>query len=248
MSASLEGKTALVTGAARGIGRSIALRLAQAGAEVICADLESGMASETVEMIEKAGGRGRSAGIDVSSDEAVESGVNALLEACGRIPLLVNNAGVTRDTLLMRMKKRDWDFVLDTNLVGTYRMCRSLVPSMIKARFGRIVNISSVVASLGNAGQSNYGAAKAGIEGFSRSLAREVASRNITVNCVAPGFIDTAMTRELPESAREMLLRQVPMKRLGTAEDIASATLFLLGEDASYITGETLKVNGGMLM
>lgn len=248
MSGPLDGKIALVTGAARGIGRAIALHLAGSGAEVICSDLTAEMARETVDLIATAGGAAHASGIDVSGDEAVDSAVGSLLEAHGTIPLLVNNAGVTRDSLLMRMKRKDWDFVLDTNLVGTYRLCRAMIPSMIKKKYGRIVNISSVVAGMGNPGQTNYAAAKAGIEGFSRSLAREVASRNVTVNCVAPGFIDTDMTKDLPESARERLLLQVPMNRLGTPEDIASAVAFLLSDHASYITGTTLRVNGGMVM
>jgi 3-oxoacyl-[acyl-carrier protein] reductase len=248
MSLKLEGKIALVTGAGRGIGRSISEKVAAAGAEVICSDLTGEMAEETVAAITAAGGRASAVGIDVSSDEGVRQGIQSLLESHDTIPLLVNNAGVTRDNLLMRMKREEWDFVLNTNLVGTYRMCQALIPSMVKKRYGRIVNVSSVVASMGNAGQTNYAAAKAGIEGFTRSLAREVASRNITVNCVAPGFIDTDMTRDLPEKAREMLLQQVPLKRLGTPGDIASAVLFLLHEDSSYITGTTLSVNGGMVM
>jgi len=248
MSGSMEGRVALITGAGRGIGRTIALRVAEAGGEVLCADLTEEMSQGTVGEIVEAGGKARTVGMDVTDDEAVESGVRALLEAYGTIPLLVNNAGVTRDNLLLRMKKKDWDFVLDTNLVGTYRLCRQLIPSMVKSRYGRIVNLSSVVASLGNAGQTNYASAKAGIAGFTRSLAREVASRNITVNCVAPGFIDTDMTRGLGDRARERLLEQVPMGRLGAPEDVAAAVVFLLSDQASYITGTTVHVNGGMYM
>jgi 3-oxoacyl-[acyl-carrier protein] reductase len=178
----------------------------------------------------------------------VKSAVKELLEAYGTIPLLVNNAGIVRDNLLLRMKKNDWEDVIGTNLTGCYRLCRALVPSMVRARFGRIVSVTSVVGRVGSPGQANYAAAKAGIEGMTRSLARELATRNITVNCVAPGFIDTDMTRGLSDDRRRQLLDQVPLKRLGTPEDVASAVLFLLGEGAGYITGTTLDVNGGMYM
>jgi 3-oxoacyl-[acyl-carrier protein] reductase len=248
MSASLSGKVALVTGASRGIGREIALALARAGAEVACAARTEEAAVATARAIEEAGGRSRALAMDVADDASVERGCAALLEACGSIPILVNNAGITRDNLLMRMKKEEWDAVLSTNLTGVFRTCRALVPSMVRARYGRIVNVTSVVAKIGNPGQVNYSAAKAGIEGMTRSLAREIASRNVTVNCVAPGFIDTDMTRELPEEARKKLLDQVPLRRLGTAADVASAVVFLVGEGASYITGATLDVNGGMYM
>jgi 3-oxoacyl-[acyl-carrier protein] reductase len=186
--------------------------------------------------------------LDVSSDEQVARVVAGLLDDYARIAILVNNAGVTSDNLLLRMKPEEWSRVVDTNLTGVYRMCRAVVPSMVRARFGRIVNITSVVAEIGNAGQTNYAAAKAGIQGFTRSLAREIASRNITVNCIAPGFIDTDMTRGLDESVRSQLLEQVPAKRLGQPEDVAAAVVFLAGEDAGYITGTTLHVNGGMYM
>ncbi|HEX6850716.1 MAG TPA: 3-oxoacyl-ACP reductase FabG [Candidatus Polarisedimenticolaceae bacterium] len=248
MSATLSGKIALVTGASRGIGREIALALARAGAEVACAARTEEAAVATARSIEEAGGRARALAMDVADDLSVERGCAGLLEACGSIPILVNNAGITRDNLLMRMKKEEWDAVLSTNLTGIFRTCRALVPSMVKARYGRIVNVTSVVAKIGNPGQVNYAAAKAGIEGMTRSLAREIASRNVTVNCVAPGFIDTDMTRELPEEARKKLLDQVPLRRLGTAADVASAVVFLVGEGASYITGATLDVNGGMYM
>lgn len=244
----LSGKVALVTGGSRGIGRQIGIALAAAGAEVILADLDADGAAETAEEIKAGGGLARGARLDVSDDEAVESGVAELLSHYDRIPILVNNAGITRDNLLLRMKQEDWDRVLQTNLTGVYRTCRALLPSMTRAREGRIVNISSVVGSMGNAGQTNYAAAKAGLLGFSRSLAREVASRNVTVNCVAPGFIDTAMTQGLGEAARTRLLSQVPLRRLGTPEDIAAAVLFLVGGGAAYITGATLHVNGGMYM
>ena len=248
MSAGLGGKTALVTGASRGIGREIALALARAGAEVACAARTEQAAAETARAIEEAGGRSRALAMDVADDGSVERACAGLLEACGSIPILVNNAGITRDNLLMRMKKEEWDAVLSTNLTGIFRTCRAIVPSMVRARYGRIVNVTSVVAKIGNPGQANYAAAKAGIEGMTRSLARELASRNVTANCVAPGFIDTDMTRELPEEARKKLLDQVPLRRLGTPADVAAAVVFLVGEGASYITGATLDVNGGMYM
>lgn len=248
MSSSLEGKVALVTGGSRGIGKQIAESLAAQGAEAVLADLDADGAEQAAEEMRASGMSAASLAMNVADDNSVEDCANRLLGDYGRIAILVNNAGITRDNLLLRMKREEWDGVLQTNLVGVYRLCRALVPSMVRARYGRIVNISSVVGSIGNAGQTNYAAAKAGVEGLSRSLAREVASRNVTVNCVAPGFIDTAMTQGLPEKARKMLLDQVPMKRLGTPEDIAAAVLFLVSDAASYITGTTLHVNGGMYM
>jgi len=248
MSGSLEGKVALVTGGSRGIGRQIAESLAAQGAEAVLADLDAGGAEQAAEEMRAAGMRAAAMAMNVADDNSVEECAKSLLGEYDRIAILVNSAGITRDNLLLRMKREEWDGVLQTNLVGVYRLCRALVPSMVRARYGRIVNISSVVGSIGNAGQTNYAAAKAGVEGLTRSLAREVASRNVTVNCVAPGFIDTAMTQGLPENARKMLLGQVPMKRLGTPEDIAAAVQFLVSDAASYITGTTLHVNGGMYM
>lgn len=247
MSGALEGKVALVTGGSRGIGKQIAANLAASGAEVVLTSRSSDTGQAAAEAIRASGGKARHVVMDVSDDAAVEKGLKELLDDYGTIPLLVNNAGITRDGLLLRMKKPDWDAVIETNLSGTYRVCRAVVPSMIRARYGRIVNVTSVVARTGNPGQANYAAAKAGTEGFTRSLAREIASRNVTVNCVAPGFIDTDMTRGLDDAARKNLLGQIPMKRLGESQDIATAVLFLLAH-ASYITGATLNVNGGMYM
>jgi len=241
-------KVALVTGSSRGIGKEIASALASAGAEVIVSARGLDGARAVAAEIVARGGRARAVAIDVSDDDSVAAAVQELFNAYDTIPLLVNNAGIVRDNLLMRMKKQDWDDVIGTNLTGSYRVCRALVPKMVRARFGRIVNVTSVVGRTGNAGQANYAAAKAGIEGLTRSLARELAARNITVNCVAPGFIDTDMTRDLGAEARERLLDQVPLKRLGTPADVAAAVLFLLGEGAAYVTGTTVDVNGGMYM
>ena len=248
MSGRLEGQVALVTGASRGIGLVIAERLAADGARVILTARSADSAAAAAAAIVARGGDARGMAMDVSNDEAVAGGVRELLDDCGTIPILVNNAGVTRDSLLLRMKKEDWEFVIETNLSGIYRLCRAVVPAMVRARYGRIVNVTSVVAQLGNPGQANYAAAKAGTEGLSRSLARELASRNITVNCVAPGFIDTEMTRQMGHAARERLLEHVPLKRLGQPEDVAAAVEMLVAPAASYITGTTLNVNGGMYM
>jgi 3-oxoacyl-[acyl-carrier protein] reductase len=237
---------ALVTGSSRGIGKEIARVIAGAGAEVIVAARRLEGARATADEIVGEGGRATAVAMDISDDASVVHTVDELKKAYDTIPLLVNNAGIVRDNLILRMKQHEWDDVIGTNLTGIYRLCRALVPSMVRARFGRIVNITSVVGRVGNPGQTNYAAAKAGVEGLTRSLARELSTRNITVNCVAPGFIDTDMTRDLNEDAREKLLSQVPMGRLGTPKDVASAVLFLLGDGAAYVTGTTIDVNGGM--
>ncbi len=248
MDRSFAGKVALVTGASRGIGRAIALALAAGGATVIAGARSLEAAGRTVDEIVNGGGTAKALALDIADDRSVDSAMAEVLKEHATIPLLVNNAGITRDNLLLRMKKEDWDQVIGTNLSGIYRICRSMVPSMVKARYGRIVNVTSVVARSGNPGQSNYAAAKAGTEGFTRSLARELASRNITVNCVAPGFIETDMTETLTEAQREALLAQVPMKRLGRPEDVAAGVTYLLSEQASFVTGITLDINGGMYM
>ena len=244
----LAGKVALVTGASRGIGRAIAVALGAAGATVIVAARSVEAASTTADGIVASGGSARAVALDIADDRSVETTMAEVLREHATIPLLVNNAGITRDNLLMRMNKEDWSQVIDTNLSGIYRICRSLVPSMVKARYGRIVNVTSVVARSGNPGQANYAAAKAGVEGFTRSLARELASRNITVNCVAPGFIDTDMTAKLTEAQREALLQQVPVKRLGRPDEVAAGVTYLLSDQAAYVTGITLDINGGMYM
>lgn len=248
MSEGLKGRVALVTGGSRGIGESIARQLARLGASVVLtARTEAG--AEKIAMEIRAGGDSATAAVlDVDDPAAVESCVASVLETHQRIDILVNNAGITRDNLLMRMKSEDWEAVISTNLGGAYRMSRAVVSKMVRARYGRIVNITSVVGTLGNPGQANYAASKAGVEAFSRSLARELGSRNITINCVAPGLIDTEMTRALDEKQRNALMSQVPLGRLGTPQDVADAVVFLVGSGAAYVTGITLHVNGGMHM
>ncbi len=242
----LKGEIALVTGASRGIGAAIADRLAALGARVIgTATSESGAAAIGERMAAQ-GGVGRV--LDVTSNAAIEALFDAVASEFGPISVLVNNAGITRDQLLMRMKEDDWQAIIDTNLSSVFRCSKAVLRGMMKARRGRIINIASVIGLTGNPGQANYAAAKAGIIGFSKSLAREVGSRGITVNVVAPGFIDTDMTRALPEVTRDALLGQIALGRLGEPEDIARAVCFLAGADAGYITGETLHVNGGMYM
>lgn len=246
MSSNLQGQTALVTGASRGIGRAIAMRLAAAGAKVIgTATTESG-AAQITEALAAHGGRGEV--LNVSTAGSME-GLVARLDAAGDMPtILVNNAAITRDGLMLRMKEDDWGAVIDTNLSANFRLSKLCLKRMMKERNGRIISITSVVGLMGNAGQVNYAAAKAGVIGLTKSMARELASRNITVNAVAPGFIDTDMTRVLPEAQKEALVGQIPAGRLGTPDDIAEAVAFLASPAAGYITGQTLSVNGGMLM
>ena len=246
MTQPLSGEIALVTGASRGIGAAIADLLAAQGATVIgTATTESGAAA-IGERLAAHGGAGRA--LNVTDSAAVDALVEAVGKEFGAITILVNNAGITRDQLLMRMKDDDWNAILDTNLSSVYRTSKAVMRGMMKARKGRIINIASVIGLTGNAGQSNYAAAKAGIIAFSKSLAREIGSRGITVNVVAPGFIDTDMTRALPDAAREGLLGQIALGRLGQPEDIAQAVAFLASPSAAYVTGETLHVNGGMYM
>jgi 3-oxoacyl-[acyl-carrier protein] reductase len=244
----LNGKVALVTGASRGIGRAIALELARQGATVVgTATTEAGAAGITTALAD-AGLRGLGMALDVNSFEQAQRVVDRTQEQFRSLSVLVNNAGVTRDNLLVRMKDEEWDEILDTNLRSVYLMSKLVLRSMMKARGGRIINIGSVVGAMGNAGQANYAAAKAGIVGFTKALAREVGSRGITVNCVAPGFIDTDMTRTLGEAQTEALVQQIPVGRLGRGEDVAAAVAFLASPGAAYITGATLHVNGGMYM
>ncbi|HJU50151.1 MAG TPA: 3-oxoacyl-ACP reductase FabG [Pseudogulbenkiania sp.] len=243
---SLQGKVALVTGASRGIGAAIAEALAAEGAKVIGTATSEAGAAAIGERLAAQGGVGMV--LNVGEEGAIEALVDTIAKEYGDIAILVNNAGITRDGLLMRMKDEDWDAIMDTNLKSVFKASKAVLRGMMKARWGRIVNIASVVGAMGNAGQANYAAAKAGIMGFTKSMAREVGSRNITVNCVAPGFIDTDMTRALPEAQREALVQQIALGRLGDAKDIADAVGFLASDRAAYITGQTLHVNGGMLM
>ena len=244
----LEGKIALVTGASRGIGAAIADILAANGAFVMGTATTHGGALAIEERITSAGHQGVGRKLDVTSQESIEAIIKSSIDLKGAPTILVNNAGITRDNLLMRMKEDDWQAIIDTNLTSVYRMSKAVLRGMMKAREGRIISVTSVVGATGNPGQVNYSAAKAGVAGFTRAMAREVASRNITVNAVAPGFIDTDMTRALPEEQREALIKGIPLSRLGSAEDIANAVLFLASDDASYITGTEIHVNGGMYM
>jgi len=243
-----EGRIALVTGGSRGIGASIATLLAARGARVIVAARGLEQAREVASRIEAAGGHARAAELDISSEDSVGNVLPSLLKDFGRIDLLVNNAGVTRDNLVMRIKPRDWDEVIGTNLRGAFLVSRAVIPQMVRNRFGRIVSITSVVGQMGNAGQVNYSASKAGLIGMTKSLARELASRNITVNAVAPGYIETDMTRGLSADQKEKLSDLIPLARLGTPEDVAETAAFLLSEAASYINGAVINVNGGMYM
>ena len=245
---SIEGKVALVTGATRGIGKAIALELGRQGAVVVGTATSDNGAASISAYLQEAGVQGTGLTLDVGSNESVDAVIKAVTEEYGTVGVIVNNAGITRDNIMMRMKEDEWDSVMNTNLKSIYRVVKGCMRGMTKARWGRIINVSSVVASMGNAGQANYAAAKSGMEGFSRALAREVASRNITVNCVAPGFIDTDMTSGLPEEHKETLQAQIPMGRLGQPEEIASVVGFLASEAGGYVTGETIHVNGGMYM
>ena len=244
----LENQIALVTGASRGIGRSIAMALASAGATVVgTATTKDGAAAISAYLV-AAGTLGSGMVLDVRDGAQVEALIAEIEKLYGSISVLVNNAGITQDNLALRMKESEWDMVIDTNLKSVFRLSKAVLRGMMKARTGRIINITSVVGASGNAGQITYAAAKAGIAGMTRALAREIGSRNITVNCVAPGFIDTDMTRALPEAQRAALLAQIPLGRLGEPEDVASAVVFLASPSAGYITGTTVHVNGGMYM
>lgn len=248
MSNSLDGKLALVTGASRGIGRAVALELGRMGAFVIGTATSEGGAAEIGAAIEQAGFKGAGLCLNVTDAAACEAALAQIEKAHGAVAVLVNNAGITRDNLALRMKDEEWDAVIETNLKAVYRMSRLVMRGMMKARQGRIINITSVVGSSGNAGQANYAASKAGVAGMSRALARELGSRGITVNCVAPGFIDTDMTKALPEESRLALQGQIALGRLGRPEEIAAAVGFLASPGAAYVTGTTLHVNGGMYM
>ena len=244
----LKDRVAIVTGASRGIGKAIALDLARQGATVVGTATSGAGAGAITLYFSEAGLQGHGRVLDVTQPEQIAELVSWVNETVGVPTILVNNAGITRDNLLMRMKDEEWETIIETNLTSVYRMSKAVLRGMMKQRWGRIISIASVVGVMGNAGQTNYAAAKAGIMGFSKSLAREVGPRGITVNVVAPGFIDTDMTRALPDAQRETLLSQIPLQRLGAPEDIARAVSFLASEGAGYITGQTLNVNGGMVM
>jgi 3-oxoacyl-[acyl-carrier protein] reductase len=244
----LQGQIALVTGASRGIGAAIAQELGKQGAVVVGTATTQNGAEQISAALKDAGIKGKGLALDVNNSEQIQSTLKTIADLYGDVSILVNNAGITKDTLLMRMADDDWNDVISTNLGSVYRMSQAVLRPMMKARTGRIISISSVVGHMGNAGQTNYAAAKAGMAGFTKSLASEVGSRNITVNCVAPGFIDTDMTRSLPEEHKNALLQHIPLARLGQDKEIAAAVVFLASPLAAYITGETLHVNGGMYM
>jgi 3-oxoacyl-[acyl-carrier protein] reductase len=244
----LANQVAVVTGAGRGIGQAIALKLAAAGADIACVDLKLEFCAETVQKVEALGRKAWAFAANVSDATSVEATAEQILTATGKVDILVNNAGITKDGLLMRMSEADWDAVLDINLKGTFLFTKAFSRSLLKQRSGRIVNIASVVGLIGNAGQCNYGASKAGVIGFTKSAARELASRGITVNAIAPGFIETAMTAKLSPEAREALSKQIPLGSLGQPDDVANGALFLASPAARYITGQVLSVDGGMAM
>jgi 3-oxoacyl-[acyl-carrier protein] reductase len=244
----LQGKTALVTGAAQGIGKAIALALARAGADVAISDVNGEKAAEAAKEIEALGVKAFAITGNVADGASATAMVDEAAAKLGKLDVLVNNAGITRDNLIIRMKEEEWDLVIDVNLKGSFNCAKAAIKHMSKARSGTIINIASIVGAMGNAGQANYVASKAGLIGLTKTIAREYASRNITANAVAPGFIDTAMTQALPEKVREELIKQIPLTRLGTAEDVAAAVKFLASGAASYITGQVIHVNGGMYM
>ncbi len=244
----LSGRVALVTGASQGIGRACALKLAERGATVAAAARNQEKLNELVRQIGSAGGNASAVVMDVGDEEQIKSGVKAAIAQFGKIDILVNNAGVTRDQLVMRMKRADWDTVLNTNLTSAYLCIQQVISSMLKQRWGRIINITSIFGQMGQAGQANYAASKAGLIGLTMAIAREVGSRNITCNAVAPGFIETAMTAVLSDDFKQNAVKMIPLGRLGSVEDVANSVAFLASDEAAYITGHVLNVNGGMLM
>ena len=245
---SLKNRIGIVTGASQGIGESIALELAAEQAEVILVDVQKDKLDKVVDKIEKAGGKAAAFSVDVSSFDRVTETVTAIIEKFQKIDFVINNAGITRDNLMMRMTEDEWDAVMSVNLKGVFNFSKAVIRHMISNRYGRIVNLSSVVGLMGNAGQTNYSASKAGVVGLTKSLAREVAARGITVNAIAPGYVATAMTDALPESVKKMFVDIIPMKRFGTPEEVAHVVKFLVSDEAAYITGQVISINGGMLM
>lgn len=244
----LQGKVALVTGSGRGIGREIALAFAKEGADCVIWDVNAADAEKTARDIEVSGRKALAGQVDVTNPGQVEAGINKILDKFNKVDILVNNAGITRDNLLMRMSEDDWDLVIKVNLKGTFNCTKAVTRPMLKARYGRIINIASIIGIMGNAGQANYSASKAGIIALTKTTAKELASRNITSNAVAPGFIDTEMTHKLSEETRAKMLEMVPLARMGKPQDIANVCLFLASSDADYITGQTIVVDGGMVM
>ncbi|GJL53726.1 MAG: beta-ketoacyl-ACP reductase [Nitrospirales bacterium] len=244
----LEGKVAVVTGAAQGIGQTIATCLARDGADIVVMDLDRDRCKDTVEAVERQGRKAMALQVNVAEWDSVKANVEQVLKEWGHIDILVNNAGITRDGLLMRMKEDDWNLVLQVNVTGTFHCTKACMSSMSKQRSGRIINIASIVGAIGNVGQANYSASKAAVIGFTKTVAREYASRTVTVNAVAPGFIDTAMTQGLSQDVKDALLKQIPLQRLGQPSDVAEAVCFLASEAAGYMTGQVLHVNGGMHM
>ncbi len=248
MSKKLEGKVALITGGAQGIGRAIVLLFAREGAKVVITDINVEKAQETCREVESLGQEGLAIGGSVADAREAEAMILQAVEKFGHLDILVNNAGITRDQVLLRMKEEDWDLVFSVNLKGAFHCTKAALRPFLKQKGGKVVNIASVTGQMGNAGQANYAASKAGVIGFTKSIAREYANRNIQVNAVAPGFIDTAMSQAIPQRDREFLIKQIPMERLGTPEDVAEAVLFLCSPAANYVTGQVLNVNGGMYM
>jgi len=245
---SLSSRTAFITGASQGIGRTCALRLAKEGATVAVAARNQEKLNELVSEITAAGGKAAAFTLDVANEDQVKETIKAAIAQFGKIDILVNNAGITRDQLVMRMKRTDWDAVLETNLTSAYLCIQAVIPSMLKQRWGRIINITSIFGQMGQAGQANYAASKAGLIGLTMAIAREVGSRNITCNAIAPGFIETAMTAVLSDEFKQSAVKQIPLGRVGTSDDVAGSVAFLASDDASYVTGHVLNVNGGMLM
>lgn len=244
----LDGKIAIVTGSARGIGRAIAVELAKAGADLALCDLKAEWLNETIESVRAIGRQARGYAVDVSDSKAVNNAVAAITADFGKVDIMINNAGITKDTLLVRMKDEDWDSVISVNLRGSFLFTRAVARPMMKQESGVIVNIASIIGLIGNAGQCNYAASKAGVIALTKSSAKELAARNIRVNAVAPGFIETKMTEVLPEDIRKKMLEAIPMKRFGSADDVAKVVLFLAGDASSYMTGQVLTVSGGMVM